>query len=320
MLTIRKFRQTDHDYETAVQIHNSIWREEPVTVFEWKRRDQRRASKLRWGRFFAEVDGQAVGIGIYNHLSWLYHPRKFWINIDVLPQYRRQGIGSSLYQQILAALAPLDPITIYSDTTENNPDGLRFLQRLGFAEVLREWEYRLDPSLVNLAEWSHYEAQAAANGIGIYSLTELAGDADRDRKLYELAWRLEQDVPNNGAPLAKPNFTEWMQIWKRTNLLPDGWFVAVDGAEYVGMSSLWTAQALPGVLNIGITGVLPTHRRRGIALALKVRGIRYAQERGATEIRTFNAVENVGMLAINERMGFVRQPAYMEFEKKLKAE
>jgi hypothetical protein len=55
------------------------------------------------------------------------------------------------------------------------------------------------------------------------------------------------------------------------------------------------------------------HRGRHIALALKVRSILYAQSRGVPVVKTWNEQNNRAMLAINERLGFVRQPAWIVF-------
>ncbi len=63
-----------------------------------------------------------------------------------------------------------------------------------------------------------------------------------------------------------------------------------------------------------MTGVLPSHRGRGIAMALKLATIAYGRQHGYSEIRTWNETHNTGMLAINERLGFTRQPAWITFE------
>ncbi|HEU5317585.1 MAG TPA: GNAT family N-acetyltransferase, partial [Chloroflexota bacterium] len=57
------------------------------------------------------------------------------------------------------------------------------------------------------------------------------------------------------------------------------------------------------------------YRGKGIAMALKVRGVRYAREHGYREIRTNNDTANRPMLRINEAMGFVKQPAWIIFHK-----
>ena len=45
--------------------------------------------------------------------------------------------------------------------------------------------------------------------------------------------------------------------------------------------------------------------------------MRYAREHGRREIKTWNDQSNRPMLAINEAMGFVRQPAWIELRKEL---
>jgi GNAT superfamily N-acetyltransferase len=47
--------------------------------------------------------------------------------------------------------------------------------------------------------------------------------------------------------------------------------------------------------------------------------IEYARAHGHSEIRTWNEVNNVEMLAINDRLGFVRQPAWLTFEREVVA-
>jgi GNAT superfamily N-acetyltransferase len=103
------------------------------------------------------------------------------------------------------------------------------------------------------------------------------------------------------------------------NLLPDAYFVAVDGDEYAGTSALWSS---PGSnqLYTGLTGVRRAHRRKGIALALKLRGIDYAKTHGVATIKTWNESNNRAMLSINERLGYVRQPAWVDFSKTLRKE
>ena len=120
--------------------------------------------------------------------------------------------------------------------------------------------------------------------------------------------------------LTLPDFDHYVQTrFQHPDLLPDGYLVALDGDECVGLTKLWRSQANDD-LYTGLTGVRRTHRRRGIALALKLRAIRFAQERGSSEIKTWNEVANEGMLAINVRLGFVRQPAWVVVTKILKDE
>ena len=74
-------------------------------------------------------------------------------------------------------------------------------------------------------------------------------------------------------------------------------------------------EARPHLLYTGLTGVRRSHRRKGIALALKLRAVDYARRHGIEEVRTWNASTNEGMLGINIRLGFQRQPAWIDFVK-----
>jgi GNAT superfamily N-acetyltransferase len=65
----------------------------------------------------------------------------------------------------------------------------------------------------------------------------------------------------------------------------------------------------------GDTGVTRTYRRRGLALALKLRGITYARAHGHPLIRTLNVSSNQSILALNQRLGFRRSLAWVGFIK-----
>jgi RimJ/RimL family protein N-acetyltransferase len=88
---------------------------------------------------------------------------------------------------------------------------------------------------------------------------------------------------------------------------PEGIFLAADGAAWVGLAIVGTFPETNSMYNM-ITGVDAAYRGRGIAQALKVLSIRYAQQAGATYIRTNNDSQNAPMLAINRKLGYQPQP------------
>ena len=66
------------------------------------------------------------------------------------------------------------------------------------------------------------------------------------------------------------------------------------------------------------TGVRREARSKGIALALKVRTVRYAHGMGVDHIKTWNAQQNGPMLSINEALGLEKQAAWMAIELKVR--
>lgn len=100
--------------------------------------------------------------------------------------------------------------------------------------------------------------------------------------------------------------------------LLDAFYLAIDkDGRYLGVSNLFRSLDDPTFIWQGITGVRREARGRGIAMALKLRTVRYAVDKGIEHIKTWNDVHNTPMLSINEAMGFAKQPAWISYEKDL---
>ena len=87
-------------------------------------------------------------------------------------------------------------------------------------------------------------------------------------------------------------------------VFPDAYFIAKRGDEYIGVSDVSLFEAMPGGLTQGFTGVRREYRRRGLATALKLHGIVYAQSHGYRIIQTFNKPQQMAIRALNEKLGF----------------
>ena len=154
-----------------------------------------------------------------------------------------------------------------------------------------------------------------ASGIQLHSVAELDKfDPDWRRQLYELDWACTQDEPLPDAP-TRPPFEEYLQlVFDQSDFLPDASFAALDNGQYVGMATCNKSAGTPSLLTVGFTGVLRTHRRRGIAMALKLLTIDYAQRHHFEAIETRNEEHNP-MLQINLTLGFQLEPAWLDFQK-----
>ncbi len=320
-LTIRDFRGSEAEYSAAAAVCNAVFPEYPESVEEWKEEDEKRPAHLKRRRWLAEIEDQTVGYACYDQSEWMYHPRLFNFFAAVLPERQGQGIGRALYATVMAALAPLDPLRVRARCRSDYARSMGFLSDRGFVEDLRDWESRLDVPGFDPAPFAGHVERVIAGGIRIVTLRELIeDDPEHRRKLYELDVTLAKDVPSP-EPLTAPSAESFERyVFESRDLLPEGYFVALDGRRYVGLSALWKSDEEPGTLYTGLTGVRREYRRRGIALALKLRAIEYARSRGIRTLKTWNESNNRAMLSINEALGFVKQPAWVSFVKRLQSE
>jgi GNAT superfamily N-acetyltransferase len=317
-LAIRPFSGSDADYFAAVDLVNSVFPEYPDTIDEWRFGDANRPAHVKTERWLAELDGAPVAYGNYFQHEGMYHPRKFGVFIAVHPAHQGRRIGAALYDEVLSAVERHGPISLRSRAREDAARSMRFLADRGYAEDMRDWESRLDVAAFDPAPYAGHAEALRAEGLRVATVAELLErDPDCRQKLWELDVELTRDVPHPEpqTPMPLEAFEKW--IFNNPNFLPEGYFVALDGPDYVGSSALWRSQADPSELYTGLTGVRRAYRRRGIALALKLRDIAYAKERGVRVIKTWNESNNRGMLSINVALGFVRQPAWVNFVKKL---
>lgn len=307
---VRPFEE--RDYPAAAAVLNAAWPDEAHSE-AGLREDDDHAPEIKWGRFVAEVNGETVGVGDYTQFEGMYHPQKFAVWVTVKPAFRSQGIGKALYRRVMAALQPHDPISILSSTREDQTHAIAWLQKLGYAEKMRYWESRLEVQNFDFAPWAGKIEAVEATGFQLKSLKELEADPLHRLKYYDLWLEARLDVPRPDA-LSEVGFEDYCKwVFESQYYLPEGHFVAIDPTtgQYVALSTLWKTDG--DYLQTGLTGTRRAYRRKGLALALKLKGLQLAQTMGIREIRTGNESNNRAMLSINEALGFVKQPIWMDY-------
>ena len=191
-IPVRPF--TPDDYPALVAVTNAVHPDYPETVEEMRYNDETRDPKCRWARWLAEADdGSAVGVGEYSQHEGMYHPRKFDLAVNVLPECEGRGIGSRLFETVVHALAPFDPITLRGEVREDRARGLEFARDRGFAEGMREWESRLNVPTFDFAPFAGAEERVRDEGIVLKTMADLLaadGPAATYRKLFDLEWEL----------------------------------------------------------------------------------------------------------------------------------
>jgi len=309
---------TPADYPAVAATISAAYPDNPHTAAELETGDRQLAGdgRIQHGRLVAELGGEVVGSASYSQSPGSYNPHTFYLELAVAPQHQGRGVGAALYGRLLEAVFPLEPRSLRASAREDMARAARFWIERGFLEDSRWWESRLDVAAFDFAPYKGLEEKLRREGLTIRAVSELEGDPEMRRNLHALFSEVRLDVPRH-EPATPIDFETWLGfIFDDPNLLPDAYFVALDGEEYVGLTNLWRSEAGPE-LYTGLTGVRREYRRRGLALALKLRAVRYALEHGCPAIRTDNESTNAPMLAVNDQLGFAKLPAWIGLVKRL---
>lgn len=272
---------------------------------------------LRLGAWTAggELAGTAEACVGEDGERWIERAEGF---VTVAQEYRGQGLGRRLGAQVHEWVDNLQLRWLEVPLFERHLRLARPLLNAGkFIELERYQESVQEPSTVQLAGLEELRVRLAQSGIETAAFPQVDSPAAR-RDLYRCAMEIEHDMPRE--PLVEwrdPPYENWeRKVFQRPGSSSDSIFVARDGEEIVGLSYLVMRDT--GDAEVGDTGVLRTHRRRGIARVLKLMATRWAAQHRIPRVHTDNRTDNAGMLALNTELGFRPGDVIVIFEKTLR--
>lgn len=235
----------------------------------------------------------------------IYLPR-YRLFLLTNPYWLKRGVGSLLLDRLTEDLREAKAVTVSCRQYASEIELIDFLKSRGFVEASRVLDLRLNVATADVSSFVPLSKQMEAQGISISTFAEeRVRDPRCVEKLYELTKLLSEDDPARG-PFVPPayNAREALMWLEMPYVLPDAYFIAKHGDDYVGVSHVSLFEAVPGGLTQGFTGVKRDYRRKGLATVLKVCGIVYAQLHGYQTIQSFNRPEQQGVRALNEKLGF----------------
>ncbi len=248
-----------------------------------------------WGsvNLLSLVDGSPAGIGWTGPVQ----QSGLWCGFGVVPESRRQGAGSALYEGLsdVARERGLDGLLL--EVLQSDSDSLAWVERRGFTEIERQEALALDLTAHEPAEVTPPE--------GIELVTR-AARPDLTREMYDVGVEAARDIPGlDGGN--DPSFESWAAFEiERPSRDPELCFIALAGGRVVGFASL---DVFPDDVFHGLTAVARDWRGRGVGAALKRSQIEAAKTRGFPRLLTESQHENEPMRRLNERLGFRPEPS-----------
>ena len=255
----------------------------------------------------------AVGLELTRHDN--FHLAR--IDLRVLPEHRRRGVGTALLEaaeRIAAAagrteLAAEDETPLRPDYVDN---AAPFARHLGFTVAQRMVRRRIDlPLNAEQAEALRNDPRAMPSGYTLVTFGNHWPDEDLDDRC-ELGRRMSTDMPAGEQVLDE-------QVWDAARVRALEASVTAQNRDKVTTAARHDASGrLVGFTEVAIplgapesawqhdTLVVREHRGHGLGFAMKLANLVAVQERhpAVRRVNTWNAEENGPMIAVNEDLGF----------------
>lgn len=239
------------------------------------------------------------------------------VEVRVLPQHRRQGVGTAIVEAAAhaahsagrAALSARDEVPVRDDFVDAAGP---FARRLGFEPVQHDVRRRLDlPLDPTRADALHTDPRSTPAGYSMLTFADRWPDEYiEDRCL--LGNRMSTDVPMGEQQLEEEEWDEERVRALEAMLAAQNRAKVTTAARHdaTGRLVAFTEVAIP----LGApesswqhdTLVLREHRGHGLGFAVKVANLWAVTERhpAVRAINTWNAADNEHMIAVNDAMGF----------------
>ena len=305
--TIRDFQPSDVSEIARVQ-HAAV-PFQPWSVAEIERDLAKLEPKLQYHWRIAEQNGEFVGFSRFARNAASYHDQKFLLDVCVHPDHQARGFGKALYSATLEALRKFDPISLRSQVRENDARGLRFAHNRGFLETKRDFESTLELETFDFTAFK----RPLPEGVELKNFSELDSPEFR-RHFHEVFSVVRLDTPRAEPPT--PLTFEFFEtnVVDDPELIPEVFIFAMKDTQILGFTGGYRG-AQPGWVDQWLTAVTREARGQGLATAIKVRSLRAVLELGFKTVRTDNDTRNAPMLAVNDKLGYQRQPAVLSMLK-----
>ena len=286
------------DTAAAARIRTAVWR---WIVAETEMIEHSRATTPMFRDWLALLDGEPVGAAACSLLPGREKDAAAFAVNCVLPDARRQGVGTAIYRQVSAHARSLGKSELASWGYADDPGGSDFAEHRGFVVTSRIRSLRL---VLDGCPRPTIELPEAIE------MTTLAERPELAQGVWGTAREAMADINADGdVPVSPGSFEEFSaRALVGPRYIPEATFVAVGEGEVVGYGQLTWMSRAAGHAAHAMLGVRRTWRGHGIAKALKAAQIGWALDNGLSELHTGNDERNASARAVNAHFPYTPVP------------
>jgi GNAT superfamily N-acetyltransferase len=281
---------SESDELLSIDAYNRVWPHDAVGLPEVR---SFKAGLVDHADLVARIDGELAGSGFAALQP--QRPNLVATLVTVLPEQRRRGAGSALYDAVSEWTRGRGLAALEAVVADDDPESVAFAERRGFVEDRREPGVALDLTTVDPPV---AEPPPAVEIVTWAERPELA------RGIYDVAAEASRDIPGSEDEEVEP-FEQWLaHDMQGAGDKPEATFVAVAGDEVIGYAKFSLTDGQPTTAFHDLTAVKRTWRGRGVARALKATQIAWAKRNGYHELRTRNEQRNAPIRHLNAEFGY----------------
>lgn len=271
--------------------------------------------QLAWFRVRSAVwsGGSAVGFADVWHAPWSLEPERVgrWF-LRLVPGF--EHLAPAVMERLERRLLDDGAHTLSAGCYEDEAWLRTAIERAGYAldHVDKEWELDLVANrdrILALTEASR--AEMTRQHVRLTTLDRVQGQPDFWPRLAAFYREVDMDIPRS-TPYHPLSPDEVRAELTAPDVPASRVWLALAGGDLAGLSYL-TYPPGRGNCWTGMTGTARAYRGRGLARAVKMETMAQAIALGIERIRTENDERNAAILHINETLGYVPIPGWLNY-------
>jgi RimJ/RimL family protein N-acetyltransferase len=264
------------------------------------------------------VDEQDELLGFYWAIRDRLKPGRVYFFLFVKPEQRGQGVGCQLYEEMMLSVVAVQAERLRIQIRDTCPECRAFVERRGFKERWHQIMMALNLDTFDDLPYDAIITRLKGEGFLFTSMEALGNTEEAQRKLYNLNDATGIDIPGTDGEPSWESFEDFQKsVCQSDWYKPAGQMVVIDKdtGTWAAMSAITRMEGNDYAYNLH-TGVDRLYRGRKLAQTVKVLALRYARdELKVNTVRTHHNTQNLPMIAIDRKLGYVQMPGTYLMEK-----